>query len=77
MTRQQRLLVDRIKTYQSTMGLSDAQVARRLGVTRTGWLAIRRGESTPTLRFAQKAARIPEFRDAAIDVLVPPVTAAA
>jgi transcriptional regulator with XRE-family HTH domain len=75
MTKAERALVDRIKTYQSTMGLSDAQVARRLGVTRTGWLAIRRGENAPTLRFAQKAARIAEFREAAIAVLVPAVAA--
>jgi DNA-binding XRE family transcriptional regulator len=65
-------LVDTIRDYQERYELSDARVAEKLGVPRTTWTAIRNGQYPPRLEFAQAAARTPEFRATAIEVLVPP-----
>jgi DNA-binding XRE family transcriptional regulator len=65
-------LVDTIRDYQARYDMTDEKVAEKLGVPRTTWTSIRNGQYPPRLEFAQAAARTPEFRSAAIEVLVPP-----
>lgn len=64
-------LVAQIAEYQERYGLSDSKMAAKLGLPRTTWTSIRNGQYPPRLEFAQTAARIMEFREAAVAVLVP------
>jgi hypothetical protein len=66
-------LVRVISQYQSSNELSDADVARKLGVPRSTWNNARLGLFRPGLGFAQKAAACQEFRAAAERVLMPAI----
>lgn len=66
-------LVEAMKDYQTRYSLSDGDMAKRIGVPRTTWTAIRVGQYTASLSFARKAYLMPEFRHLAQAVLLPPL----
>lgn len=64
-------LVRAIRDYQKANSLTDAAVAKKLGMPRTTWNNARIGLYRPGLSFARKAAASREFRQAAERVLLP------
>ena len=64
-------LIAEIRDYQRRYRLSDRALAAKLGLPRTTWRAIRIREYRPRLQFAQDCLPLVEFRDAALNVLVP------
>lgn len=69
-------LVRQIADYQDRNRLTDREIAKKLGVSRTGWNNARLGLYRPNLPFARKAATVPEFRELAERVLMPELDSA-
>jgi len=63
-------LIEQIRTRQKMDNASDEKVAKRIGISRTAWRAIRLGEYRPRLGFAKRCLRLYEFEDAARKALL-------
>lgn len=64
-------LVRALRRYQTDRGLTDKQLADRIGVSRTLWVQVRQAQVPVTERFATRAATITEIRPFALAILAP------
>ncbi len=51
-------IISKLKDYRTKRGLTQAQLAETLGVTRQTIIAIEQGKYQPTLHLAYRAARL-------------------
>jgi hypothetical protein len=60
-----------MRAFQRDEGLSDKQMATKLGVPRSTWTAAKNGAFRPGLEFVQRVGGQPEFRQQARAILLP------
>lgn len=54
-------LIEAIREHQKRNKASDLDIARRIGISRTAWRAIRLGDYRPRLGFAKRCLHLYEF----------------
>mgnify|MGYP001583983901 CR=1 FL=1 len=64
-------LLESMRGYQREEGLSDKQMAAKLGIPRSTWTAAKNGSFRPGLEFVQKVAICAECRQLARTILLP------